>query len=154
LRQLQAAGYLLVIITNQSGIARGIYTDADYQALTRHLVMILATGGVTLDAIEHCPHLPDAKVLQYRMDCACRKPRPGMILRAALRLGIELSTSVLIGDRISDVQAGRSAGVGHCFLVRSGYDLEGESAQIADGVYADLAACAAAVCCSLQQRST
>lgn len=155
LRQLQEAGYLLVVITNQSGIARGLYTEADYQAFTRHLVHVLASGGVTLDAIEHCPHLPDAHVLQYRMDCACRKPRPGMILRAAGRLGIELSTSILIGDRISDVQAGRSAGVGRCFLVRSGSELEGPGApQDADGVYEDLAACSAAICCPVTQRGT
>lgn len=148
LRQLQAAGYLLVIITNQSGIARGPYTEADYQQFTRHLEQVLATGGVALDAIEHCPHLPDADVLQYRMDCDCRKPKPGMILRAARRLGIDLNTSILIGDRPSDIHAGRSAGVGHCFLVRSGSGLEGQDADAADGVYEDLKACSLAMCCA------
>src|SRR5262245_16994429 len=79
LRQLQKAGYLLVVITNQSGIARGLYTEAAYLEFTQHIHDQLVDQGVTLDAVEYCPHLADAPVDRYRLDCLCRKPRPGMI---------------------------------------------------------------------------
>jgi D-glycero-D-manno-heptose 1,7-bisphosphate phosphatase len=145
LRALQAAGYMLVVITNQSGIARGLYGESDYQRLTAYMRQQLSAQGVRLDAIEHCPHLPDAPLPQYRRDCECRKPRPGMLRRAAAALGLDLPRSVLIGDRASDIAAGRAAGVGRCFLVRSGYALGDTDAALADAVFDDLAACAARV---------
>ena len=141
LRLLQAAGYLLVVVTNQSGIARGLYTEADYLALSAHLRRSLQSSGIRLDAIEHCPHLPDAPLPGYRLDCDCRKPRPGMLLRAIRALDIDARRSFLVGDRLSDVEAGRAAGLGHCFLVRSGYELSREAIDRADGVYRDLLTC-------------
>jgi D-glycero-D-manno-heptose 1,7-bisphosphate phosphatase len=141
LRHLKAAGYLLVIITNQSGIARGLYTEADYVALTQHMQNELAVHGVHLDAIDHCPHLPDAPVPRYRLDCECRKPRPGMIERICRTLDVDVSASILVGDRLSDIEAGRRAGVGRCFLVRSGQALDAAAEMMADGVYANLATC-------------
>lgn len=145
LRALQEAGYLLVVITNQSGLARGLYTEADYEGFTDHMVSALAAGGVRLDAIEHCPHLPDAAVARYRQDCDCRKPRPGMLLRAMAALRIDAGASVLIGDRATDLAAGRAAGVGRCLLVRSGQALADGDEALADGVYDDLAGCARAL---------
>ncbi|MBV8037760.1 HAD family hydrolase [Roseateles sp.] len=112
LRRLQAAGYALVIVTNQSGIARGYYDEAALQVLHDALREHLAGQGITLDAIEHCPHLPDGSVARYAIDCDCRKPAPGMILRSAQALGIDLPRSLLFGDKSSDVEAGRRAGVG------------------------------------------
>jgi len=141
LRALQAAGYLLVVITNQSGIARGLYTEADYVALTGHMRERLQAAGVTLDAVEHCPHLADAPVERYRVDCDCRKPKPGMLNRAIQELAIDAATSFLVGDRLSDLEAGRAAGIGSCFLVRTGYPLSDEAIARADGVYSDLLAC-------------
>jgi D-glycero-D-manno-heptose 1,7-bisphosphate phosphatase len=145
LRELQSAGFLLVVVTNQSGIARGLYTEADYQAFTAHMRAKLAALGVRLDAVEHCPHLPDAAVERYREDCDCRKPQPGMLRRAIAALAIDPGGSVLIGDRATDIAAGRAAGVGRCLLVRSGQALAARDEALADGVYDDLAACVAAV---------
>jgi len=99
---------------------------------------------VRLDAVLHCPHLPDASVPAYRLACDCRKPGPGMLLQAARELSLDLGDSVIVGDRLSDVQAGRAAGIGHCVLVRSGHALEAGDAQQADAVYDDLAAFATA----------
>jgi D-glycero-D-manno-heptose 1,7-bisphosphate phosphatase len=141
LRQLQAAGYLIVVVTNQSGIARGLYTEADYWRLTHHMQAQLSAAGVQLSAVEHCPHLPDAEIEGYRLDCSCRKPRPGMLDRAAIALNIDLSASILVGDRAADIQAGRSAGVGRCWIVRSGHPLSLSDIELADAVYNDLGAC-------------
>jgi len=148
LRLLQGAGFSLVVITNQSGIARGLYPEADYLALTGHMRAQLAAAGISLDAVEHCPHLPDAPVERYRADCDCRKPKPGMLRRAIQALDIAPGDSFLVGDRLSDVEAGRAAGMGRCFLVRSGYTLPDEAVAAADGVYDDLLACARSVVAS------
>jgi D-glycero-D-manno-heptose 1,7-bisphosphate phosphatase len=141
LRRLQGAGYLLVVVTNQSGIARGLYSEADYDLLTQHMRTQLLDAGIKLDAVEYCPHLPDAPLERYRLDCDCRKPRSGMIRRAIAALDIDASASILVGDRYTDIVAGRDAGVGRCFLVRSGNPLGERDVQTADGVYQDLAAC-------------
>ncbi len=141
LRALERAGYRRVVVTNQSGIARGLYTEADYQRLTDQVRERLRGEGVTLDAIEYCPHLADAPLAQYRRACECRKPAPGMLLKAIRALDLDPAGSFLVGDRLTDVQAGRAAGIGRCFLVRTGYALSGEAVGAADGVYADLLAC-------------
>jgi D-glycero-D-manno-heptose 1,7-bisphosphate phosphatase len=143
LRNLRAAGYLLVVITNQSGIARGLYSESDYRLLEAHMRASLSSAGVVLDDVQFCPHLPDAAVAQYRSDCECRKPGSGMILNAARQLDIDLSRSILVGDRASDLQAGVAAGVGRCFLVRSGQAPMKSDTVLADGVFADLAQCVA-----------
>ena len=141
LQALQAAGYLLIVITNQSGIARGLYSEADYLALTAHMRELLQAAGVRLDAVEYCPHLADAPVERYRVDCDCRKPRPGMLTKTTLTLDIDLKASLIVGDRLSDIEAGRAAGIGRCFLVRTGYPLPDDAMVRADGVYDDLLTC-------------
>jgi D-glycero-D-manno-heptose 1,7-bisphosphate phosphatase len=145
LQALQAAGYLLVIITNQSGIARGLYTEADYLALTAHFEERLQAAGVTLAAVEYCPHLDNAPLERYRLDCECRKPKPGMLKRAIQRLDIDPAASFLVGDRLSDLEAGRAAKLGRCFLVRSGHPLSGAAMASADGVFDDLLGCVRAL---------
>lgn len=105
-----ARGYVLIVVTNQSGIGRGYFTQADYDALEAYIHQLFASEGIPLTAIYHCPHHPDAK-------CDCRKPRPGMILRAAQDHGIDLPRSVMIGDKPSDAEAARAAGVGRIELV-------------------------------------
>jgi D-glycero-D-manno-heptose 1,7-bisphosphate phosphatase len=141
LRALQRAGFYLVVVTNQSGIARGLYSEADYHRFAEHMRERLLADGVRLDAMEYCPHLPDAAVERYRLDCDCRKPRPAMLQRAAQRLKIDLAGSILVGDRLTDVEAGRAAGVGRCYLVRSGQALAAQDEARADGVFEDLAGC-------------
>jgi D-glycero-D-manno-heptose 1,7-bisphosphate phosphatase len=139
LATLQADGWALVVVTNQSGIARGYYTEADYQRLTAHLHTLLAGHGVALDAVLHCPHLPDATVAAYRQDCGCRKPAPGMLLAAADQLGLDLAASVLVGDKASDLAAGRAAGVARLVLVQSGHAPDAAAQALADEVHPSLA---------------
>jgi D-glycero-D-manno-heptose 1,7-bisphosphate phosphatase len=141
LRRLQVAGYRRVVVTNQSGIARGLYTETDFERLMDEVRARLRAEGVSVDAVEYCPHLPDAPLAQYRRACECRKPEPGMLLAAIRALDIDPAASFLVGDRISDVQAGRAAGVGRCFLVRSGYALSREAIAAADAVSDDLLGC-------------
>jgi len=114
LRALAEAGFLLVVATNQSGLARGLYDEATYRAVTDRMEALLAEDGVKLDAVLHCPHHPDRTG-----PCACRKPEPGLLLEAAERLGIDLGRSFLIGDAVRDLEAGIAAGC-RTILVRTG----------------------------------
>lgn len=110
LRRLQAVGYKLVVITNQSGLARGYFTEDDLDAMHAHLRAMLAREGVTLDAIYHCPHHPDGAIPALAVRCACRKPAPGMLQRAAAEHGLDLAASWFVGDILDDVEAGNRAG--------------------------------------------
>lgn len=104
------AGWIVVVVTNQSGIARGMYTEADFWALMNRMQADLAEIGARLDHIEFCPHLPGG-LPPYDVECECRKPKPGMLLSAAEKLGLDLSRSVLVGDSQSDLEAAAAAGV-------------------------------------------
>jgi len=106
LRLLKRAGYYLVLVTNQSGIARGFFTEGQLAAMHRRLGAVLEEQGVGIDGWYYCPHHPDGVVPEYSVTCDCRKPRPGLLLRAAEELGIDLRASYLIGDAISDMEAG------------------------------------------------
>jgi D-glycero-D-manno-heptose 1,7-bisphosphate phosphatase len=110
-------GFLPVVITNQSGIARGLYTEADFAVLTNWMIEKFAVEGVTIAKVYHCPYHPEAAVERYRCDHADRKPSPGMILRARDELQLDLSASMLIGDRLTDIEAGRRAGIPRLCLV-------------------------------------
>lgn len=108
LRALQSQGFRLVVVTNQSGIGRGYYTDADFQLLTNRVTRHLAEQGVTLQATYHCPHAPASDT---NPPCTCRKPAPGMLLAAAADWQLDLSRSLMVGDKDSDMQAAALAGV-------------------------------------------
>jgi D-glycero-D-manno-heptose 1,7-bisphosphate phosphatase len=142
MRRLQQAGYAMVIVTNQSGLARGYYSEEQYQELTRALLVELARQGVQVDGVYHCPHHPKGSVPHLATDCDCRKPAPGMILQAARELGLSLADSILIGDKPTDIEAARAAGVGHAYRVHSDNPESGADTGAADGHYADLLSCA------------
>lgn len=102
LKLLQDAGFLLIIVTNQSGIGRGYYSEEDFNVLTKWMMQILEQSGVKITQVYFCPHLPDAMIEKYRKDCDCRKPRLGMYLKAVEDYDIDLSQSYVIGDKIRD----------------------------------------------------
>lgn len=142
LLRLQSLGYNLVIVTNQAGIARGLYAEEDYLQLTRYMNELFSKQGITLSGVYHCPHLPVHGLGKYRLKCECRKPKPGLLFRARDDLDLDLSNSVLIGDKASDLGAGRAAGVQFCVLVRSGHLINDGDIQSADHCAVDLDAAA------------
>lgn len=99
--RLNAAGILVIVITNQSGIGRGLLTEEDYVAVHERMIALLEAAGARIDAVYHCPHAPD-----HDPPCECRKPAPGMYRRAAREHGIDLARSFYIGDRRRDLEAG------------------------------------------------
>lgn len=121
LRQLKRRGALLIVITNQSGIARGLFSGEEFAVAQADLERRLASRGVRLDAVYHCPHHPDGTVPVLSVRCACRKPEPGLLLRAAADHGVDLSRSWMIGDALTDIEAGRRAGC-RSILVRRAPD--------------------------------
>jgi len=129
IRRLNEAGWLVVVVTNQSGVARGYYAEGDVERLHRHVSQQLAAAGAHVDAFYFCPHHPLEGVGVYRRECDCRKGRPGMLLRAAAEHGIDLSSSYMVGDKVADVEAGEAAGCTP-LLVLSGYGVA-ESGRLA-----------------------
>jgi D-glycero-D-manno-heptose 1,7-bisphosphate phosphatase len=121
----------VVVVSNQSGIGRGYFTEADLAAVNTRLIELLAAAGAHLDGLYHCPHAPED-------GCRCRKPAPGLAERAAGDLGLDLGRSFVIGDKQADVALGRAVGA-TALLVRTGYGEEvAAQGADADGVFADL----------------
>lgn len=110
-------GYQLVVVTNQAGIGRGLYSQADFDALTTWMQAEFAARQVPLAAVYHCPFHPEHGLGPYRREHEDRKPSPGMLLRAARDLALDLSRSLLVGDRCSDIAAANAAGLPHAFLL-------------------------------------
>lgn len=102
----QQNGFIIVIITNQAGIARGKYTIADFEKLNNWMKTQFSEKGITIEKVYFCPHHPE-----FTGECNCRKPKPGMIFQAQKEFNIDLSKSILIGDKISDIEAGLNAGI-------------------------------------------
>jgi D,D-heptose 1,7-bisphosphate phosphatase len=120
IRLLKRAGYLVVVMTNQAGVALGLYDEAFVHATADFLQAQAERGGTRIDGHYYCPHSPDAAVEAYRTECECRKPKPGMAYQAARELGIDLARSVVIGDRWRDLSVATHVG-GRGILVRTGY---------------------------------
>ena len=116
LARLQRAGFLLILITNQSGISRGLITPAQLELIHARLQQQLAPAGARLDAIYYCPHHPDFPYSDGLAECNCRKPRPGMILQAISEHDINPAASYMIGDRSSDIKIGLNTGVTPVFI--------------------------------------
>ena len=126
LQTLRDAGYALVLVTNQSGVARGLLTLDVLDAIHGRLVELLAPAGLVLDAIEFCPHHPTAGTAPFRRTCGCRKPLAGMLLHAGTQLDLDLPRSWMIGDAVRDLEAGTAAGM-PSILVRTGKGRASES---------------------------
>jgi D-glycero-D-manno-heptose 1,7-bisphosphate phosphatase len=120
IRLVNRAGYLAVVVTNQAGVARGIFSEELLNQVHRHLEEQLQAAGAHLDKIYYCPHWPHGRGHPYRRSCDCRKPKPGMLRRAERELGIDLSRSHLIGDSYSDLQMAWAAGA-RASLVLTGF---------------------------------
>ena len=130
-RLLNRAGLAVVVITNQSGIGRGMYQE-EFVIRTHDVIAErVAQGGAHIDGYYYCPHHPAAEIERYRIECECRKPAPGMMWRAAADLSLDLSRSFSVGDKWTDVQAGNTAGA-RGILVRTGYGRSSEAAPRPD----------------------
>ncbi len=140
--RLSSGGWALVVVTNQSGIARGFYTEAAYHALTQHMERLFAAAGAPLAGVYHCPHHPQGCVEALAIECNCRKPAPGLLWRARDELGLSLPDSVMVGDRPSDLAAARAAGAGRAYLLRAGPTDSPLAASRPDGVFHSLVDCA------------
>ncbi|KXO08805.1 D-glycero-D-manno-heptose 1,7-bisphosphate phosphatase [Moritella sp. JT01] len=142
---LKAHGYLLVVITNQSGIARGYYTEDEFMTLTEWMDWSLADRGVDLDGIYYCPHHPEKGIGDYKQDCLCRKPNTGMLDSAGKELDIDFANSYLVGDKLSDIQAGQKSQLKANYLVSTGKVLCEKGAEAADAVFTDLLSAAKSI---------
>ena len=132
-------GYLLVLVTNQSGIARGMFTEEQFETLTEWMDWNFAENDIDFDGIYYCPHHPEATVEQYKEECDCRKPSPGMFMSAQSFLDIDMENSVMIGDKKEDMMAAQAAGVGTRILVRTGKEITAEGEALATTVLDSIA---------------
>ena len=125
LRLLKRAGYLLVVVSNQAGIAQGMIPSGFVEQAHEEMVRRVRDGGGDLDALYFCPHHPRGAIKEFSTDCLCRKPRPGMINDAVRDLGIDVARSWVVGDKWLDVQLGHAAGA-RSILVRTGWGADQE----------------------------
>jgi D-glycero-D-manno-heptose 1,7-bisphosphate phosphatase len=135
IKALNRAGIRVVIVTNQSGVARGFFTEAVVHEVHEHIARLLARGGAHIDAYYYCPHHPDGHVAGYAMRCDCRKPGRGLVDRAVAEMAVDPLRSVAVGDRWVDIGLARRFG-GKGVLVRTGYGA-GEEKRPPDGLFAD-----------------
>lgn len=143
LRSLHRAGYPLIVISNQSGVARGYFPESALVAVEQRVRSLLSAAGVPLAGFYYCPHHPDGSVSPYAIDCLCRKPQPGLLYRAAQEQQLELSQSWFIGDILHDIQAGRLANC-QTILLDNGHETEWQLSRqrLPHHIVTDLAAAA------------
>jgi len=123
--------YLIIVVTNQSGIARGYYSETDFSVLTKYMAAEFEKHGAKIAKVYHCPHSPED-------GCDCRKPNPGMLLAAQREFDIDMKNSWMIGDKEGDIQAAIGAGVEHTILVRSGHEIDEKNTKatfVVNGVF-------------------
>ena len=134
-RHLQQQGYLLIVVTNQSGIGRGYYNEQQFHGLTDWMKAQFEAHGVTLTDVFFCPHHPVNATPPYQIDCDCRKPAPGMLLQAINKHKLDPGQSLMLGDKKADMQAAKAAGVSRKVLVLSGQSLTEEDKASADEIW-------------------
>lgn len=146
LHLLQQRGYRLFVISNQPGVAKGLFAETALEPVEIRIAELLSREQVVLDGFYYCPHHPDGLLHDFAIDCDCRKPMPGMLLRAAREHGIDLSRSWMIGDILHDVEAGNRAGC-RTVLIDNGNETEWDisPARMPDFVVPDLHAAALAI---------
>ena len=130
IQRLNAHNFRVIIISNQSGVARGYYIEEDVKIFNDGMAHLLAKEGSHVDAVYYCPHHPDGIIERYKIDCGCRKPKPGMILEAAQNHSLDIQNSFVVGDKWSDIEAGKNAGC-QTILVLTGHGTD-ESLKIKD----------------------
>lgn len=126
LYELQELGFKLIVISNQSGVARGYFPESRVSEINNKMNGLMKEAGIEFDGIYYCPHLESGSVKDYAVNCSCRKPKPGMILKAENEHSIDLNSSFMIGDSIVDVQCGKNAGLKTIF-VRTGHGTKNEA---------------------------
>ncbi|GAA5133864.1 D-glycero-beta-D-manno-heptose 1,7-bisphosphate 7-phosphatase [Thalassotalea piscium] len=131
----QEKGYQLIVITNQSGIGRGKYSIEQFEKLTQWMKKQFSYKGITINDVYYCPHHPTNANKEFLIKCDCRKPEPGMILQAVREHNIDVGQSVFIGDKVSDMQAAKAAGINNRLLLSSQYHDNNEvKAQRVDNI--------------------
>jgi len=118
----QRLGYEIIIITNQSGIARGLYSESDYQNLTKWMMNQFLEKKIRILDIFHCPHLPN-------LNCGCRKPKPGLLINAKIKHNIDMTKSWMIGDKEVDIESANASGIKNTILVRSGHEIDEQNSK-------------------------
>jgi len=137
---LNKNGFVVIVVSNQAGIAHGYYQEEDTLLFNQAVEENLSKMDARIDATYYCPHHPEAKIERYRVKCDCRKPEPGMLTRAASELDVDLKQSFMVGDKLSDIEAGRRAGC-KTIMVKTGQGLEELKAKqiecdyVADDLY-------------------
>ena len=141
LKTLRDNGYLIIVVTNQGGVARGYYSEESISVIHKEIERQLNEHDLHIDHYYYCPHYPDGSVEKYVTECDCRKPMPGMILQAVKDFDIDLSRSFLVGDKVSDLLAAKNAGCSS-ILVETGHGLEHTAEALSRGY---------SVCSNLEQ---
>lgn len=118
--RLKKAGYLIIVVTNQAGIAKGLYSEDDVISLHTYINRLLERFSTKIDAFYYCPHFVNGKVKKYSIECDCRKPNAGMFYCAQKDYNIDLSSSLMIGDKESDIIAAKRAGISKTFIMKNG----------------------------------
>ena len=138
LKTLQSHGYLLFIITNQAGIGRGYYSEDDFHQLNNWMLAELKKHDITITEVNFCPHHPEQGIGKYKLNCECRKPKTGMITPLIKKYDVDTSKSILIGDKMSDINAGEAAEISSLILVKSGHKLPDIIPSSVNGVFDNL----------------
>ena len=141
MQKLHRAGYKIIIVTNQSGIARGFYSEKEFLDLMAGVEKILGQNGIKISGTYYCPHHPEANLPQWRVVCKCRKPASGMVEKAISDHQIDPNQSFMVGDKMSDIEACHAAGLAQCCLVGHQNIHIGDSGKTVMRIFRDLSDC-------------